>query len=305
MVEPTASATGSPPDATTPASTATPAAGDAPVRAPTYATPPPGTGSDTAPETSVWLTGQDSDAAQRAGRYLPATLRHPGRTLPAIARRAITAYSAPGALVLDPFCGTGTTLVEAVLAGRDAIGVEHDPRWADLARANLLRATCDGSRGGGLVVRGDARDLLRLIPRRLCGEIDLIVTAAPMRLRPTTDRGRQCPAAILGGLHDDLSEVLLASSAVLRRGAHVVLTSRPIRRTGHLIDPATAIATAADRAGLRLIDRAVALRAPLRKDQLCPRGPAHRAGGVTGGHALPVIIHDDVLVYRTLSASRP
>jgi len=31
------------------------------------------------PTRTVWPTGQDSDAAQRAGRYLPETLRHPQR----------------------------------------------------------------------------------------------------------------------------------------------------------------------------------------------------------------------------------
>src|SRR5438093_9574471 len=33
----------------------------------------------------------------------------------------------PGATVLDPFCGTGTTLVAARLAGRNALGIEVNP----------------------------------------------------------------------------------------------------------------------------------------------------------------------------------
>jgi modification methylase len=57
--------------------------------------------------------------------------------LPALARRAIDAYSNPGDLVLDPMCGIGTTLVEAIHAGRRAVGVELEPRWAKLARANI------------------------------------------------------------------------------------------------------------------------------------------------------------------------
>ncbi len=38
----------------------------------------------------------------------------------------------PG-IVLDPFAGTGTTLAVATGHGRDAIGIDLDPRNADLA----------------------------------------------------------------------------------------------------------------------------------------------------------------------------
>src|SRR5690606_33572530 len=42
----------------------------------------------------------------------------------------------PG-MVLDPFAGTGTTLVVAQGHGRDATGIDLDPRNADLARQRL------------------------------------------------------------------------------------------------------------------------------------------------------------------------
>jgi hypothetical protein len=52
---------------------------------------------------------------------------HPGKILPELARHAILTYRQIRELVLDPMCGIGTTLVEAVL-GRRAIGVELEPR---------------------------------------------------------------------------------------------------------------------------------------------------------------------------------
>ena len=55
--------------------------------------------------------------------------------LPAIAAHAITAYTQPGDLVLDPMCGIGTTLVEAAHLGRDAAGVDFEGRWSQLAAA--------------------------------------------------------------------------------------------------------------------------------------------------------------------------
>jgi modification methylase len=79
--------------------------------------------------------------------------------LPELARRAIAAYSDPGDLVADPLCGIGTTGVEAIHLGRDALGIELEPRWATLARANLAHAQAQGARGQAAVLEGDARQL--------------------------------------------------------------------------------------------------------------------------------------------------
>jgi DNA methylase len=76
---------------------------------------------------SVWATAQGDARAQRAGRYPPAATAHPGKMLPAIAATAITRYTAPGDLVADPMCGIGTTVIEAIHLGRNAIGVEYEP----------------------------------------------------------------------------------------------------------------------------------------------------------------------------------
>ncbi len=50
--------------------------------------------------------------------------RYPARFSPAFARAAIEALSAPGDTVLDPYVGGGTTLVEALAAGRSGIGID-------------------------------------------------------------------------------------------------------------------------------------------------------------------------------------
>ena len=53
--------------------------------------------------------------------------RYPARFSPVFARTAIEAFTQPGDLVLDPFVGGGTTLVEARLAGRLALGSDLNP----------------------------------------------------------------------------------------------------------------------------------------------------------------------------------
>ena len=50
--------------------------------------------------------------------------KYPARFSPAFAGAAIQAFTQPGDMVLDPHVGGGTTLVEAIAAGREAVGVD-------------------------------------------------------------------------------------------------------------------------------------------------------------------------------------
>lgn len=53
--------------------------------------------------------------------------RYPARMSPELARAVITQLSNRNDLVLDPFMGGGTTIVEAVAAGRRAVGLDLNP----------------------------------------------------------------------------------------------------------------------------------------------------------------------------------
>lgn len=50
--------------------------------------------------------------------------RYPARFSPKFVRAAIRAFTSPGDLIFDPFVGGGTTLVEALHLGRNALGVD-------------------------------------------------------------------------------------------------------------------------------------------------------------------------------------
>jgi hypothetical protein len=55
--------------------------------------------------------------------------RFPGKFIPHIPRWAVTKYLEPNSeqSILDPFCGSGTTLVEGLLMGYNAYGIDIDP----------------------------------------------------------------------------------------------------------------------------------------------------------------------------------
>jgi len=55
----------------------------------------------------------------------------------ALLARLVEIYSEPGQLVLDPYCGSGTTLVAACAAGRRALGLDVEPAALALARGRL------------------------------------------------------------------------------------------------------------------------------------------------------------------------
>jgi DNA modification methylase len=60
--------------------------------------------------------------------YLTHSLHpYPAKYIPQIPRRLIEALSYKGETVADIFCGSGTTLVESLVLGRNAIGIDANP----------------------------------------------------------------------------------------------------------------------------------------------------------------------------------
>lgn len=64
---------------------------------------------------------------------------YPARMHPTTARRLVDAFAPASGVVLDPFCGSGTVLVEAILAGRRAVGTDLNPLAVRLARLKTER----------------------------------------------------------------------------------------------------------------------------------------------------------------------
>jgi len=268
---------------------------------------------------SVWVTAQQTGPSQRRGRYVPDSTKHPARMLPAIAAHAIASYTEPGDLVFDPMAGIGTTLVEAVYAGRDALGVEYESRWADIADANLARAHTRGAAGHGAVIRGDATLLSALLPTALHGQVALVVTSPPYgptvhglvrpgadgvakfdnRYNDGTDKGNLAYRD-LPGLIDGFTDILRGCATLLRPGGVVVVTARPWRKHGDLVDLPSAVIAAGNAAGLTPIERCIALLTAVRDGHLVARPSFFQLQQVRKARALGVpmhlIAHEDVLV---------
>ncbi|MDT0263758.1 TRM11 family SAM-dependent methyltransferase [Jatrophihabitans lederbergiae] len=273
------------------------------------------------PPLSVWLTAQRTARGQRGDRYVPASTAHPGKMLPSIAAQAITDYTQPGDLVLDPMCGIGTTLVEAIHAGRDAVGVEYEAPWAQLARRNLHHARSQGATSSGTVVCGDARQLDTLLDPDLAGRVTLVLTSPPygaslhgqVTPRPGAgiekrdyrySRDRDNLAHVgLDKLVTGMIDILTACTALLRPGGIVAMTVRPYWSRGVLVDLPGRLTTAiTDRTDLTLFERNIALLAGVRDDSLIPRASFFQLDQVrkarTRGLPRHLLAHEDLLVFR-------
>ena len=94
-------------------------------------------------------TGDDAQRAHVHGFHT-----YPARMHPLTASRLVRAFAPAHGTVLDPFCGSGTVLVEAMIAGRSAIGTDLNPLAVRLARsktrpraAEELERLVDAARG--------------------------------------------------------------------------------------------------------------------------------------------------------------
>jgi hypothetical protein len=272
---------------------------------------------------SVWTTAQTSPAVQRKGRYIAEATAHPAKMLPAVAAYAIAHYTQPGDLVLDPMCGIGTTLVEAVRAGRRAVGIEYEPHWVDVARANLALAGDAGARHEGRVFHGDARQIASLLPPEYVGQAALVVTSPPygpsthgqVAVAPgagvqkyhhlygnTLDRGNLANIGhhrLLAGF----TRILAGLTTYLRPGGHIAITIRPWREHAELIDLPSQILACGLHAGLIPVERCVALLARAAETDLVARGSFFQRDFIRkqreAGLPLHLIAHEDVLVFRT------
>jgi site-specific DNA-methyltransferase (adenine-specific) len=73
-------------------------------------------------------------------RTRKATKGHPCPRPPGQVREIVENFTLPGGLVLDPFVGSGTTLVACMKTGRNGIGFEIDPDYIPIIERRLSAA---------------------------------------------------------------------------------------------------------------------------------------------------------------------
>ena len=113
------------------------------------------------------------------------TKEHPAPFPVELASRLVQMFSFTGDTVLDPFCGTATTMLAARNHGRNSIGVELDTAYCKLAASRLLNENTS--------LFGHAQLQIDMKPRSAVEAIAALAEASPSykaRLRKKNSRSR-------------------------------------------------------------------------------------------------------------------
>jgi tRNA G10 N-methylase Trm11 len=148
-------------------------------------------------------------------------------TSPKICRTLLTLAGArPGDTVFDPFCGTGTVLMEAALLGMKCIGLDLDGNAVEGTQSNLKWLGRElGSHIDFKVLRGNARDSDKIIE----DHIDAIAFEPHLgpvyKAKPERDEALK----VLADLTDLYRDTLKALTQILRPDGRIAMTIPVIR----------------------------------------------------------------------------
>lgn len=157
--------------------------------------------------TTIWSFPNRGNWATHKGDFR-------GNFAPQIPRNLILKYSKIGETVLDPMCGSGTTLIECKLLERNGIGVDINYEYVMLTR-DRLNFDLDSSNNGTWqrTFVGDARNL-NLIQSE---SIDLIVTHPPYAsIIPYSNGEVEGDLSKMGGVNEYLKEMKVVASECFR-----------------------------------------------------------------------------------------
>jgi DNA modification methylase len=103
--------------------------------------------------------------------------KHPAVFPIEIPYRLIRTFTFPNDTVLDPFVGTGTTLIACKRLGRNGIGIDISPKFTEISRARLGQISMAPTATRQVVFCDDARNLLKYVDREEA--VDFVVTSPP------------------------------------------------------------------------------------------------------------------------------
>lgn len=174
--------------------------------------------------TTVWSFPDRGSWATHSGKYR-------GNWSPYVPRNLILRYSKPGDWILDQFMGSGTTLVEAKLLNRNAIGVDINPQSVSISETNL-QFQCE-TKSRIYLQNGSATDLCFIKD----AGIDFICTHPPYAniIRYSKDIEGDISLLTYDDFLKEMSLVAQESYRVLKKGKMCAVMIGDIRKYGKVV----------------------------------------------------------------------
>lgn len=165
------------------------------------------------------------------GKWSTHTSKFRGNWSPQVVRNLILHYSNSGDLVLDPFLGSGTTLIEAKLLNRRGIGIDINPAFAEQAIKRIRNAV--GPELRQEVFRADSRFLHFLKP----GQVDLALLHPPYSnsIKYSEIQGDLSTISSVESFCHELEQVINTVSNLLRSGGTMAIMMGDTRKNKRVV----------------------------------------------------------------------
>lgn len=205
-----------------------------------------------------WIKFQKSWFVHNPPPRKPQALTHPAKFPETLVQEFIEFFTKTGQWVLDPLAGTGSTLIAALRAGRNSLGVELNPRYVEIAcqlleeeRAHLGEKA---DRPEAVMLQGDALEISKS-GRLGTRPIDYVITSPPYwdmlhaRGAQTQKRRRGDPSLDVFYSEDDrdlgnvrdyseflarLTDLFIELKPCLRPHAYLTIIVKNVKKGGQL-----------------------------------------------------------------------
>lgn len=174
--------------------------------------------------TTLWSFPDRGSYATHSGDYR-------GNWSPYVPRNLILRYSSLGDWVLDQFMGSGTTLIEAKLLNRNAVGIDINPRSVSLSETSLQFQCKTNSKI--FVQKGNATNLYFMKD----SYIDFICTHPPYAniIKYSKDIEGDVSLLEVEEFLKEMKKVAKESYRVLKQGKFCAIMMGDIRKHGNVI----------------------------------------------------------------------
>lgn len=168
---------------------------------------------------SLWVMPRRDTSGAHLGWYW-------GNFVPQIPHQMLLRFTKRGEWVLDPFLGSGTTLVECKRLGRNGIGIELAPNVAERA-TEIIAKEANRHRVAVTTTVGDSRtiDLGSVLRPSGIEQADFVIMHPPYHdiVKFSDEEGDLCNAETIGVFLSMFGEVLDNVTPFLKTGRHLAL----------------------------------------------------------------------------------
>ena len=164
---------------------------------------------------SLWIIPSRDNSGAHDGHY------H-GNFVPQIPHQLLTRYTKAGDFVLDPFAGSGTTLIEAQRMGRNSIGIELQPSVAAEAIKRIHSEQKEGIIADTFVDDSRTFDTKRILETYNINSVQFIIYHPPYWdiIKFSEEENDLSNATSLDEFINNFRQVVRNTSAILQKGRY-------------------------------------------------------------------------------------